>query len=258
MRARISLAHYKLLLSAFIALFYLVSNLTFLYGLDDSRNLINSWHCLGSKSAGEVLQFVGSVFSDPPPPESMALFRPLRAAHTYMSFYLSGFVSFFPDVLLALTAGLLSYVLLGLAESVSISRRVAVCSTVWFFGCIPVVAMGNVVSVSQFFVIAGIYLSALFYHEYVKSKRPYSLVCCALSVFIFGLYGEALLIVGVGIGICGGFYLLRKEWKLAGVSILFALLAGFLVVGNAFIITWDPAQIRRGFLSIFVRRGGMM
>jgi hypothetical protein len=255
LRARIFLTHYKLLVSAFIAIFYLVSNLMFLYGLDDSVNHINARRFVGSRHVSDVLQFVGSRFTNPPPPESMGLFRPMRVAHTFISVRLSEYVSFFPDVLNALTAGFLSYVLLKFAESLSLSKRVAVCSTVWFFGCIPIVAMGNVVLVSQFFVIAGIYLSALFYYRYVTSRRLLWLACSALSIFIFGLYAEALLVAAVGIGICGGFYLLRKEWKLAAISMLFALLAGFLVIGNAFIITWDLAQITRTFSSVLVRRG---
>ncbi len=255
MRARIFLTHYKVLISASIAIFYLVSNLTFMYGLDDSVNHINAWQTIGSKDTSGVLAFVGSVFTNPPRAESKRLFRPMRTTHTFVSTHLSKSISFFPDVLNALTAGFLSYVLLKFAESISICRHVAACSTVWFFGCIPIVAMGNVVLVSQFFVISGIYLSAIFYYRYVTSRRLLWLVCSALSIFVFGLYAEALLIAAVGIGICGGFNLLRREWKLAAISMLFAMLAGFLVIGNAFIITWDLAQITRTFSSTLLVRG---
>lgn len=253
---KVYFTHYKILTSTVIALFYLASNLQFLYTLDDSVNYINALRTVGVLNIFDTLKFIGHAILTPPPADSLfQVFRPLRMAYTFLAFKLSIFIPWFPDILNALTVGICAYILLHFAELSGLSRRVAVCSIVWFFASIPIVAMGQVKLVSQFIVISGIYLGIIFYYLYVSYRKPIWLGYSALTIVLFSFYAEAILISVLGISICGAIYIVKKQYRLGIVSLLFSLVVGLMVTGNAFIVTLDTGQFSKIITNVLSIRG---
>ncbi|MHB1423416.1 MAG: hypothetical protein ACYC3I_09535 [Gemmataceae bacterium] len=128
-------------------------------------------------------------------------------------------------------------------------------ATLWFFSCIPVVAMGQVVLVCQFLVISGLYLTLMLFQRYLESRIARWLLLAALVVFVFGLYGESMLIAPLAVGAQGLILFLRRNFGSASRAFAFAGLGCFLVLGNSYLLTGDPSQFTRGLRSVLCTRG---
>jgi len=243
--------HHKLVVFVFVTVFYLISNLQFFYGLDDSVNYINAQRVVGSKDLSGVLEIIKSLFFNK---QVAGLYRPARTTYTFLLVYISKYIPFFPDLVNALTAGLLSCLLLTLAEQY-FSRPVSVCGTLWFFGCIPVVAMGNVVLVSQFLTIIGLYLPLIFWGYFVDTRRLRWLLCLVVVILLFSFYAEAILVTPCAIAIYGVFRLLNKEIKLGVISIVLAGFLAVLALSNVALLTGRLSDIYTVLREALITRG---
>ncbi len=234
--------YYKLWVSIAIASFYLILNLIFLYGLDDSVNYINAWRTMGFKNFLGVLKFLQTLFLNPPPLGSVVLYRPLRVSYTFILTYLSQYIPFLPDLVNALMVGILSYILFKLAENFSFPKPMAMAAIVWFFGCIPTVAMGNVVLVSQFLVIIGLYGALLMYCYSVQSKKIDGIIYSIFIIFVWSFYAESIFIVVAAVGIAGILCLLKRDFKTGIISLLFFLMGILVIALNSSLIGGGPSQ----------------
>jgi hypothetical protein len=245
----------SLIVLVLVGLAYFVSNLAFVYGLDDTALQIEAEGIIGNVSFARILSAIPSAILHPPPADSLGLYRPLRAAYTWALLLAAGKVRWLPDLASALAGGICAIVLLRYHALGNLSPRAALFAALWFFTCIPVVAMGQVVFVCQFLVISGLYLVPMLFQRYLDSHKPMWLLLASIAVFVFGLYGEAMLIAPLAVGVQGVILLLRRNFGNAARACSFAALAGFLVLGNAFLMTGDPGQFIRGIRSVLVTRG---
>jgi hypothetical protein len=238
-----------------VALAYFVSNLTFDYGLDDTALQIEAEGSIGNASFRELLAAMPRSILNPPPADSLGLYRPLRPAYSWVLLFASGKFRWLPDLISAIVAGICAVVLLRYYTLCKLSPRNALIAALWFFTCIPVVAMGQVVFVCQFVVISGLYLVLMLFQRYLDCHKPMWLFLAFLAVFVFGLYGEAMLIAPLAVGVYGVNLLLKRNFGNAARALAFAGVGGFLVLGNAFLMTGDPGQFIRGIRSVLVTRG---
>jgi hypothetical protein len=238
-----------------VALAYFASNLTFDYGLDDTALQIEAEGSIGNVTLSRVLPAIPSAILEPPRADSFGLYRPLRSDYSCVLLLAASKVRWIPDLASSIMAGICAFVLLRYHTLCNLSPRTALFAALWFFGCIPVVAMGQVVFVCQFIVISGLYLALMLFQRYLDSHKPMWLILASLAVFVFGLYGEAMLIAPLAVGVQGVILLLRRNFGNAARAFAFAALGGFLVLGNAFLMTGDPGQFIRGIRSVLVTRG---
>ncbi|MGP0630182.1 discoidin domain-containing protein [Nitrospina sp. 32_T5] len=247
--------NYTLALPVLIGFFYFTSNLFFKYGLDDTTNYLNALHHIGSNGFWDILQGRFKAFFNPPSPDSIGLFRPLRTAHTFLAVYLSQYIFFLPDFIAAITASLLAYILIKFFEVNFIPPNLTIIMTLWFFGCIPVVAMGHIVLVSQFFVIFGIFITTWLFHIYIQTGKYKFLALSLTTIFALSFYGEAIIIASISIGFYGAIAFWKRNLNVGLISFGVSLTGIFLVLSNAFLLTFDPEQITRTITSVINKRG---
>jgi hypothetical protein len=238
-----------------VAVLYFLSNLTFGFGLDDSVQYIYAQQHVGDAGVSDLLGSIRHLIFSPPAADSLELYRPLRFAYTWILVRASPAVPWLPDLVSALIAGACAYVLARCNRASALPPPTASLAVLWFFSCIPVVAMGHVVLVCQFVMITGMYLVVALFQRYAVSGRVRWLVLAGMLTFVFGLYGEAMLITPVAVGLLGLLALARRNVRVGFIALASAAVGGFLVLGNGFLLTGDPGQFHRAFRSVLLTRG---
>jgi len=238
-------------LSVAVTLSYGVTNLSFSHGLDDT---VLEWtvrpphESIGIK---RVLTRLRHTFA---PPDGLYNGRPLRSAVTYLLGRTTLLSTAIPDLLSALMTGLCVYVLIWYLRTAGLPEPTANWAGLWFFGCVPVVAMGQVTYASQFVLIAAMYGALALFEKFAATRRLCWLWASTATFFVAGLYGEAMLIPAAAIGCLAIVRLFQRRVRDAGEALAFCLLAAALVLGGGAMLSGNPAQISTGILTLLTSR----
>ena len=246
-------------LSAAVALAFAASNLTFSLGLDDTVLEWTTRPLEHQLDAGGMLRKFESNFIPPAAtPDSTSIFRPLRAALTCLLGFTALISPVIPDLLSGLMTGLCAYLLIRFHRVAGLPESVSNWSALWFFGCIPVVAMGQVTFVSQFVMIGAMYGALALFEKFSTTRQMRWLLGSACIFFVGGLYGEAMIIPAVAIGCLSMVRLCQRRFRASGEALGFCLCGLALVLGNGFFLSGDPAQISRGLRSVLNSRSSSL
>jgi hypothetical protein len=238
-------------ISAAVTVAFACTNLTFSQGLDDTVLAWSTRWNDGQYHVGELARQIRADFVPPPAIDgSLSLFRPLRTALSRLVDYSTRLSPIAPDLLSALITGLCAYVLIRFHRTAGLPGATSNWSALWFFGCVPVVAMGQVTFASQFFMIGAMYGALALFEKFSATRQMRWLFLSAATFFVGGLYGEAMIIAAVAIGCLSIVQLCQRRVRNACETAAFSLLALALVLGNSFILSGDPAQISRGIHSV--------
>ncbi|HEX3654337.1 MAG TPA: hypothetical protein VHV55_00950 [Pirellulales bacterium] len=213
----------------------------------------------GEYHFGELARQIGTSFIPPPVVAgSRGLFRPLRWASTRLVGYAALINPVVPDLLSALMTGLCAYVLIRFHRTAGLPDATSNWSALWFFGCIPVVAMGQVTFASQFFMIGVMYGALALFEKFSTTRQARWLLLSAATFFVGGLYGESMIIAAVAVGCLSIVQLCERRVRNACETATFSLLALALVLGNRFLLSGDPAQISHGIQAVMHSRASTL
>ncbi|HEX4147011.1 MAG TPA: hypothetical protein VHY91_26170, partial [Pirellulales bacterium] len=169
-------------ISAAVTVAFACTNLTFSQGLDDTVLAWSTRWNDGQYHVGELARQIRADFVPPPAIDgSLSLFRPLRTALSRLVDYSTRLSPIAPDLLSALITGLCAYVLIRFHRTAGLPDATSNWSALWFFGCIPVVAMGQVTFASQFFMIGAMYGALALFQKFSTTRQARWLLLSAAT-----------------------------------------------------------------------------